>query len=63
VRLFGEDPRNELWDAQNAIHRGILGRILNKNYENVLNNRNILQENKRLYLMFCKKIMLRLYHP
>lgn len=61
VRLFGPNPWNPTVNSQNALNRAILLRQLHCNYENVLSNKNI--QNKRVYLLFCKKVMLRLSQP
>ena len=39
----------------------MLRRVLHRNYENVLANTHI--QHKRLYLMFSKKVLLRLNQP
>ena len=48
-------------DHENELNRRVLKRLLNRNYDNILTNKHI--RNKRLYLMFCKKMMLRLNKP
>jgi hypothetical protein len=54
---------NPSLDSQNSLNRAILKRTLGNSYDNILANDNIHQLNKRIYLMFSRKIMLRLDLP
>lgn len=60
LRLFGRDSNREI-DRQNRLNRRILKRLLDRNYDNILRNNHIY--NKRMYLLFCKKVSLRLSEP
>jgi hypothetical protein len=60
LKLFGRDTNREI-DRQNGLNRRILKRLLDHNYENILRNNHIY--NKRMYLLFCKKVSLRLSEP
>lgn len=56
--LFGLCETDRLKNLQNHLNRTALLRILNNNYENILTNQHIV--NKKTYLLFCKKLILRL---
>ena len=55
------NEENEEVNRENEINRQVLRRVLHRNYENVLANTHI--QHKRLYLMFSKKVLLRLHQP
>ena len=58
--MFGESKDSEI-NSQNNLNRDILRKLLTRNYDNILRNKHI--RNKKLYLLFCKKIIMRLDHP
>ena len=60
LKLFGRDANREI-DRQNRLNRRILKRLLDRNYDNILRNNHIY--NNRMYLLFCKKVSLRLSEP
>ena len=60
VELFGSGE-NEQEKLENELNRKVLKRLLVRNYDNILINKHI--RNKRLYLLFCKKMLLRLNRP
>jgi hypothetical protein len=59
--LFGLCENDRVKNLQNHLNRTALLRILNNNYENILTNQHIV--NKKTYLLFCKKLILRLREP
>lgn len=60
VELFGE-CEDKVTNEQNRVNRLMLKRELGHNFKNVLRNKHI--RNKKLYLMYCKKVIYRLDHP
>jgi hypothetical protein len=61
VELFGSGANNPRLERENELNRRVLKRLLARNYDNILTNKHI--RNKRLYLLFCKKMLLRLNKP
>ena len=60
MELFGSGSTPRL-ERENQLNRRVLKRLLARNYDNILINKHI--RNKRLYLLFCKKMLLRLNKP
>lgn len=46
---------------ENEINRQVLRRLLVRNYDNILSNSHI--QHKRIYMLFSKKMLLRLNEP
>ena len=61
IELFGINEEDLEINKENEINRQVVRRVLHRNYDNVLANTHI--QHKRLYLMFSKKVLLRLNQP
>jgi hypothetical protein len=48
-------------DEENRVNRQVLRRLLIRNFDNILSNTHI--QHKRIYMLFSKKMLLRLNEP
>ena len=58
---MGNNNEDEKKNIENEMNRKILNKLLIRNYDNILSNSHI--QHKRIYILFSKKMLLRLNEP